>query len=222
MSLAAVENRVLPVTEIAAIDRAVDHWQTFPASDILDHGAACCRIARVWLRRMDASLLNGEDATTGPRWIRQRFKWGPSSWPIHWCEAVEKKVLDCGALAAISRELFASRGIESYATQFIQRYTADASAHWQAKWEGDQDCLPHWIRDELIYHEGCAIVTEQGQLRVWDPTPAWWVKPRQFDGYGAVLALRVSSSGAQVLRWGDHTVRANRWEKIEAVTGGLG
>lgn len=168
--------------------------------------------------------MHGADAGAGPRWIRQRYSWGPSSWPIYWCEAVEAKVLDCGALAAISRELFNARGIECYATQFIQRYSADASENWHATWEGEQNCAPHWIRDDLVYHEGCATLMADDRIRIWDPTPAWWVKPKQFNGYGAVLAVKVSTfdrAAARVLQWGDHSIRTNEWQRIEAVTGGL-
>ena len=169
-------------------------------------------------------MMHGGDAGAGPRWIRQRYSWGPSSWPIYWCEAVEAKVLDCGALAAISRDLFTARGIECYATQFIQRYSADASENWLASWEGEQNCAPHWIRDDLVYHEGCAIMTERGQIRIWDPTPSWWVKSKQFEGYGSVLALRINVHGpnaANSFEWGEHSIRPNHWHRIDSAESGL-
>ena len=34
----------------------------------------------------------GGDKLTGPRWMREHSKWGPSAWPIHWCEAVDADV----------------------------------------------------------------------------------------------------------------------------------
>ena len=223
MSLAAVEKQEATARESGAIDGAVDKWKTFPASQIADHGQTCCRVARAWLRRMDASLTDSSDLATGPRWIRQRYAWGPSSWPIHWCEAVEEKVLDCGALAAISRELFLARGVECYATQFIQRYTPDAAAHWHANWESEQSCVPHWIRDDLVYHEGCAVITEEGRVKIWDPTPGWWVNSKQFDGYGSVLALRISvpSGPGRDFQWGQHNIAPNAWRKIEPAESGL-
>lgn len=224
MSLAAVEKQeVTAAAQSGAITGAVDHWRTFPASEIAHHGEQCCRVARAWITRMDASLSSPGDPLSGPRWIRQRYAWGPSSWPIHWCEAVEEKVLDCGALAAMSRELFAARGLECYAAQFIQRYTPDAAAHWDAKWQGEQACIPHWIRDDLIYHEGCAVVTGDDQVRIWDPTPSWWVNSKQFDGYGSVLALRISGPAlsGRNFRWGDHSVPTNVWHQIEPADSGF-
>src|SRR3712207_2487200 len=78
--------------------------QHFPASAIQHHGRPCCRLAREWVFATDFSQLNGESLLTGPRWIRHKYKWGPSKWPIHWCEAVEQKTLDCGALASLAHE----------------------------------------------------------------------------------------------------------------------
>ena len=206
-----------------AIGRALARWREFPASVISDHCKACCRIARAWLAGMDKSLMSSGDVQSGPRWIRQRYRWGPSSWPIHWCEALEKKVLDCGALAAVSCEIFRARGVECYPTQFIQRYTRDAAVHWNSRWQANAPETLHWIDDDLMYHEGCAIALPDGEVRIWDPTPAWWVKPKQFEGYGAVLALRISApiDGRAAYAWGEHRIRLGQWETLQAGTGGL-
>src|SRR3982750_4162909 len=73
-------------------------WEQLPYTRISHHGSACCEAARTWVLSMDYSLLNGSSPYTGPRWIRQRYEWGPTKHPIHWCEAVKEKTLDCGAL----------------------------------------------------------------------------------------------------------------------------
>jgi hypothetical protein len=42
----------------------------------------CCEVTREWVTAMDFSELGGADVTTGPRWLRQRFNWGCSTFPI--------------------------------------------------------------------------------------------------------------------------------------------
>lgn len=200
---------------------AIKKWQDFPASVIQHHGAACCRIAREWIFSIDYTQLNGEDSLTGPRWLRQKFKWGASKWPIHWCEAVAEKTLDCGALAAIANEIFQAREARSYPAQFIQQYTEDSARHWYKKWDGDEDSV-HWIKDDLIYHEGCAVVARNNEIKVWDPTASWWMNPKQFGGYGGVLALRIFASGSEssnAFNWGAQRILPNRWQRIERAHG---
>ena len=64
---------------------AINKWQHFPASVISHHGERCCEIAREWILSMDYAQVNAGSLLAGPRWLRQRYTWGPSSWPIHWC-----------------------------------------------------------------------------------------------------------------------------------------
>ena len=75
-------------------DAVFEKWRNFPVSLISHHGQMCCEIAREWLFSMDFSKLNTGSVLTGPRWIRQRYSWGPTQWQIHWCEAIHKKSLD--------------------------------------------------------------------------------------------------------------------------------
>ncbi|MDQ3907397.1 MAG: hypothetical protein M3268_03535, partial [Acidobacteriota bacterium] len=172
-------NEFIEVSETDFVDTraAVERWQHFPASTILHHGKMCCRIAREWIFSIDYAQLNGEHPQTGPRWIRHKYNWGPSRWPISWCEAVERKMLDCGALAAIAQEVFTARGVESYPAQFIQQYSEDSARHWQEKW-GEEEASTHWLSDDLIYHEGCAVVVRVREIRIWDASAGWWVNPK--------------------------------------------
>lgn len=195
---------------------SIEKWREFPYSSMAHHGERCCRIAREWVMAIDFSQLNGGSPLTGPRWLRQRYNWGPSPWPMHWCEAVERKTLDCGALASLAHEVFLARGVRSLPAQFIQRYTNDATCHWRQKWAGE-GCSHHWIEDDLIYHEGCAVLTGAGEIKLWDASAGWWVNPKQFGGYGGVVALKVFAHGADapaVLRWGTHLIEPNRWHEI--------
>ena len=79
MYLAEVETRA---AEAAASPVSCSaKWDSWPASTISHHGKACCEVAREWVLATDYSQLGDGAAQTGPRWLRQRFPWGPSSWP---------------------------------------------------------------------------------------------------------------------------------------------
>jgi hypothetical protein len=204
-------------TDFADTDAAVEKWQQCPASSLLHHGGRCCRVAREWVLSMDYSQLDGTNLLSGPRWLRQRYTWGPSVWPLFWCDAVERKTLDCGALAALANEVFAARGVRSYTAQLIQQYSDEATLHWRKQWAGG-GASTHWIEGDLIYHEGNAVVVREGEIRVWDASAGWWVNPRQFGGYGGLLALRVCDPHGEApahFSWGAHRVAPNRWQKVE-------
>ena len=205
----------------AGLQAAIEQWESFPPSVIADHRDRCCRIAQEWLFAMDFSQMSPGDPLAGPRWIRQRYTWGPTRWPIHWCEAVGKKTLDCGVLAALAQAAFLARGVRCYTAQLIQRYTEADSRHWYRNWERDQAEVC-WIKGDLVYHEACAVVARGAEIRIWDPTASWWVNPKQFAGYGAVLALRILTATSWQgggFTWGKHRIAPNRWQQLEPARG---
>lgn len=224
MSL-AVGKGLIEINETDFVDAggALEKWQHWAASTISHHGEACCRIAREWILAMDYAQLGGASVLAGPRWIRHRYPWGPSSWPIHWCEAVRQKRLDCGALAALAHEVFLARGVRGFPAQFIEQFTEDATRDWQSCW-ADEKTPSDWIREDLIYHEGCAVEVGEGEIKLWDPTASWWINPKQFGGYHGVLAVRIFDARAEpgaVYRWGAHAVAPNVWQKIARARGDL-
>jgi hypothetical protein len=178
-------------------------------------------MAREWVLAMDYSQLNAGSPLTGPRWIRQKYTWGPSKWPIHWCEAIRRKTLDCGALAALAHEVFIARGVRSYPVQLIQQFTEHATQQWSKRW-GAEDVAVQWIKEDLIYHEGCAISVGGTEIKIWDASAGWWVSPKQFGGYGGVVAVRVFSTEADTpesFTWGAHRIVPNEWKRIETARG---
>jgi hypothetical protein len=264
----------------AAIERrrreVFDRWRDWHPSEISHHDEICCQTAREWLTAMDFSGLNGAALTSGPRWLRTRYKWGASSFPIYWCEAAESKTLDCGALAAITHEIFTSRGVTTYRVQMVQRFSEDSARQWNRSW-GESGGQLDWIDGDLIYHEGNAILVPgsdvhagivshmhaardplntngnghkprgkvinfemhrpalncpqtsnghaaQGSLAgihlgisiaVWDSSAGWWCDPGLTDGYGSIVALRISGEQVgPVYRWGRHVLRPNEWTEI--------
>jgi hypothetical protein len=219
--MSSAEARIkIEVNDVDFVDAApaIKKWQDFPASYMSHHGEQCCHVAREWFMATDYSQLNAGTTLAGPRWLRVKYTWGPSAWPLHWCEAAELKTLDCGALAALAREMFTARGVESYPAQLIQLYTDGNARHWSKCW-GAACASANWITDDLIYHEACAVVARGDEIKIWDPTASWWVNPKQFGGYGGVLALRVfapSSSGSpRAFNWGTQSIAPNQWERIK-------
>lgn len=202
------------------IDAGITRWNDFPCSTISHHGAACCDVAREWITGMDFSQLNAGPPLTGPRWLRKKFKWGPSKWPIHWCEAVGEETLDCGALGALSHQLFLARGVRSFAAQFILEFNEVSTRHWSETWGAAGSGAP-WISEGLIYHEGCAVAVTDNEIKLWDATATWWINPKQFGGYAGLLAVRVFDS-QNVFTWGEHRIAANSWHKIEHANGDFG
>jgi hypothetical protein len=197
-------------------ENVYETWKDWPASEISHHGKMCCEMAREWVTGNDFSELNGASVLTGPRWLRQKFIWGASSFPICWCEAVQKKMLDCGALAALACEVFRSRGVKTLRVQMVQRFSDVSTFQWANSWS-DGSAPLKWTHKDLIYHEGCAIITANKELKTWDASAGWWVDPKAKDGYGSLLAVRLSSiipPAETHFRWGDHTLPMDQWTKL--------
>ncbi len=91
MYLAKVEAASLATAEARDVESCGHAWGDWPHSTISHHGRACCDIAREWMINIDAAQLSGASIVSGPRWLRQRYKWGPSPWPLYWCEAADRK-----------------------------------------------------------------------------------------------------------------------------------
>lgn len=219
MTLGA-DNRSLEVeinTTNYELNGALSQWRYSSPSVILHHGKPCCSIAREWLFSTDHSLLNGQHKLMGPRWLRNKFNWGPSQWPMTWCHAVEQDDLDCGALAAITREIFISRAVVCHPVQLIQKYSEATGNHWSTKWAHHR-ASTHWIAGAFMYHEVCAVETGAGEIKIWDPTASSWVNPKQNGGYGSIHALRLIKNPTcdGIFVWGDRQIVSNEWQVIQS------
>lgn len=205
-----------PVDLRAPAASAGGKWQHFPNSHISHHGQACCDIAHEWLLAFDFAQLNGGDILSGPRWIREHSAWGPSAWPIHWCETVDAKIVDCGVHAALAHEAFTARGVRAFRAQFVQRYSADSAASWRQKW-GKEQVSDHWIEGDAIYHEGNAVLVGGDEVKLWDGSAGWWINPRGDGGYGSLAAVRIETDldgFADGFRWGERRIKLGRWVAI--------
>ena len=209
-------NGATKAVEIIEKKTVFENWKDWQPSQISHHGKLCCEIAREWITATDFSELSGDCVLTGPRWLRQKFNWGASRFPIYWCEAVRRKTLDCGALAALAQEVFTARGVGSCRVQLIQKFSSVATAQWTDSWSPFSEPLP-WTKGDLIYHEGGAIDTGGRKIKVWDASAGWWVDSKPANGYGAVLAIRLSGfnlPAGEIFEWGEHTIKACEWKEI--------
>jgi hypothetical protein len=216
MSLGAVK-KISEIDNVNKTKAVFDKWQSFPVSRISHHGSVCCEIAREWIFAMDFSNLNGASNLTGPRWIRQRYGWGPTQWAIHWCEAAEQRALDCGAQSAIANEVLLMRGVRSYQVQLVQQYSKEATDQWSQRWNGAETSV-YWINEDLIYHEGCAVVINENQVKLWDASAAWWINPKHSGGYGGLRALRLIApelDDSTIFNWSNHLLKPNQWQEIK-------
>ena len=204
--------------QLAPEGLASDRWEDFPYSCLSHHGAACCEVAREWVLAMDFAQLNGADLTSGPRWLRAKYKWGPSTWPMHWCEVVRRKVIDCGAHAALSREAFAARGLVAFPAQLVQRYSSAATEQWRGSWTEEQASC-HWLDGDHIYHEATGLLVGDNEVKIWDGSAGSWLDPRQpGGGYGSVVAVRIFADPQFVtpegFAWGQRRLPANTWIQL--------
>lgn len=194
---------------------AVEQWHTRPASRISHHGGACCEQARAWLLTLDRSRRAAEPQLSGPKWIVQQYPWGPSDWPIYWCELVQAENLDCGALADLTRTVFTARGVVCLSVQLVQQYSTDDAKHWISTW---REASRHvdWIVGPFSYHEACAVLGDEGNIRIWDSTDNVWISRRATDGYGAVVAIRIPAleHDFSSLSWEGQRIEPNVWQEL--------
>ncbi len=185
-----------------------DAWAARVPSTLSDHGTACCATARAWFHAMSRSMWRGQG---GPSWIRRRYEWGPTCWPLHWCEAVQAKELCCGAQAALSVAAFRAHGLDAVPVQLVQRYEAHNLPHWHRRWERG-GANPAWAADAMVYHEACAVL-DGDAVRVWNPTGTTWLTPEQDSGYASIAAIRVGGAmpGGRRVLWGARALPLGEW-----------
>jgi len=192
-----------------AVAIALDRWRHRSPSSLSDHAGPCCTAARAWFGAM---ALSRPPCEGEPVWVSRRHRWGPSPWPLFWCEAVTRETLDCGALAALALEAFRVRGVPVFHVQLVERVPAEWIAQWNAAWEASR-CPADWIREELAYHEACGVLQGR-QLSVWDPTDASWRKPDVTGSAGIVAVRSLEPEGLrlpQTLIWSGLELKVGEW-----------
>ena len=167
----------LNVTDRARID-------AIPLSRVAYHAGRCCVESRQLIL---AKLQQYPDVGSQLAAIPATFRWGPTRWPVHWCELARRSepVADCGVHAVLASELLTAAGIEHVRGRAAIAAGRIAAAHWTATWDdADADCA--WIGPDVVHHE----VLRVGD-RWWDATEArWFSGPGDALVAGIVVAVR--------------------------------
>lgn len=195
------------------LDRAI--WAQASPSTLSHHGA-CCDRARGWLVAMARSHdFAATDGLTyaAPRWLTYGWRWGPTRWPIAWCDAVRAETIDCGVFAAFALEIFRAKGVDAYPGQLLRTDFEESTAHWRQKWAAMPDAFD-WIGRRVVYHEICVVRVGAGEARVYDPTGGFWLDPCVQSGHGALTAIRAELPEA--VTWGQHLLVNGQWTEITA------
>jgi hypothetical protein len=200
------------------VSRAVDLWRNRVPSSIACHVANCCGMAKAWFTAMDRARWESNGPFPGPAWIRKKWEWGPAKWPLHWCEAVVAARLDCGAFAALSREAFDARRLETAPVQLVQSFPGEAYRHWERMWAA-RHVWDGWACDGFAYHEATAVFRD-GRMHVWDSTDNVWISPENTVGYAATVAIRLhplvhAIGDSHDARWGEHLVPFSVWHTFD-------
>ena len=197
-----------------------NRWVEHPTSNLLHHDAECCDRARLWFLALARSMEGWSCSQFGmksPTWLSQYFSWGPSIWPISWCQVVKEKVIDCGVFAALTREILTAQGHRVHAGQCLLSYNQTCTNHWKDLWKNkmpkSKERRPgevfHWVGDQVVYHEVCVIECPDGNARLYDSTFGGWYEPRTRVGFGALIAAR--SECPRLLKWGNKYLSCGEW-----------
>ena len=160
-------------------------------SRISHHGGSCCADAR---RLLLGRVLCHPDLGSRMAAVPSLVRWGPTSWPHHWCELLRppEPVGDCGVHADIASALLSQAGVAHARGRAAIEASPHAVAHWLAGW-ADARCSDQWISASACHHEVIRV-----GARWWDPTEARW-----FAGAGASLASgRVVAVRTEDGSWG--------------------
>ncbi len=195
-------------------------WKRQPPSELAHHGSKCCEAAKSWFLAQDLlmDVVQPEQGKwAGPTWIKDQFEWGPNLWPLHWCEAVRSKTLDCGALSCLSRAIYSERGLQTASVQLIQLFCQNYTEHWRIGWKSGAGFFD-WLDRERVYHEVVGLITDDHQLKLWDPSYGFWLSDKQAQGQGSITHIRVSKIKADLgkapLLWGARELYPEVWNEL--------
>lgn len=201
-------------------------WIEHPSSSIIHHERECCEEARLWFLAYAKSMegwTSSQYKLKPPTWLSQTFTWGPSLWPIAWCQIFKEKTIDCGVFAALAREVFQAQGFQAHPAQVLVSYNENCTDHWKDLWvkgmekidkkkheseEIEGEVFP-WVGNQIVYHEVCLLELPNDQAKIYDSTFGFWFEPHKRKGFGALLSVR--SECPRLLNWGDKLLCCGEW-----------
>lgn len=195
-------------------------WVEHPSSSILHHEKDCCEEARLWFLSYARSMegwSSSQYQMKPPTWLSQLLTWGPSPWPISWCEIFKAKTTDCGVFAALAREIFQAQGVPAHPAQALLTYNENCTGHWKDLWKAGtkefdkkraSDIFP-WVGNVIVYHEVCVLEMPHSRAKIFDATFGNWLEPHKRDGFAALLSVR--SECPRLLKWGEQILSYGEW-----------
>ncbi len=210
----------LPMKTLLKREEYYSRWMEHPSSSIIHHERECCEEARLWFLAYSRSMegwTSSQYQMKPPTWLSQLFNWGPSVWPITWCQVFKEKTIDCGVFAALAREIFTAQGFAPHPAQALLSYNENCTGHWKDLWVNGMkkvdkrklgEVFP-WVGSKIVYHEVCLLEMPDGQARIYDSTFGNWFESHQRVGFGAVVSVR--SECPRLLNWNDRLLSCGEW-----------
>lgn len=182
---------ILHEADLAALERLAGFGLGVrPFSWIDDADTLQDYLVQSWLRSMDRTFRSATGYDAPPVWIAQRFSWGPHAWPIRWRDIPHMAFVDCGAMAALSTEIFRWRGGDAAPVQLLLQFTSETIRGWQALWQ-EAGLDASWATGCFAYHEATMVVMPTGEARIWDPLGRFWLPVASRPGYEGLAAIRI-------------------------------
>ena len=182
---------------------------------IIDHHRSCCSMVRDWLDAMHASIAPRR--MDPPVWLRERFPWGPLTWPVAWCDIPRLEMLDCGATTAITNALYRAQGVRATPVQLVYGYRPHVVDLWRARWSRD-GCATDWLAREHVYHEASALLGADRRVVIWDSTVNRWLHLEELQSH-PLIAVRVwpdERADDHCFWWDEQPLYFGRWYRVGA------
>ncbi len=182
------------------------------------HSSSCCTRARSWFITM-ACCTGAQDDYSSLSWIHSQWEWGPSKWPMYWCEILEREKLDCGVLADLADLALQEKGKKTIRIQLIEEYDIYVCQNWRQVFSG-AGCCVDWIHGCMVYHEVTGYIVGE-DLKIWDPSDNNLVifqnnAPKQ---HGRVVAIRLAPSelvpSESIILWCGLQLSVGSWQNCE-------
>ncbi len=174
------------------LQNTINRFDAKRPSHLLTHPSGrCCSRVHSWFKAMAYSY--GIMNLGLPYWLHDQWEWGPSKWPMYWCEILKNKTIDCGVFAELAEVALKETGQKTMRVQSIEEYSSDVCQNWEHLWSS-ADCCGDWINGIFVYHEMVGLVHED--LKIWDPVDNHFItfSKRANKQQGRMVAIRLIPS----------------------------
>ena len=115
------------------------------------------------------------------------------------------------AFRAFAIEIFRAKGVVAYNAQVLRYQHPSCTSHWQKKWKSQPQAFP-WAASEFVYHEVCAVKTNEHSWGLYDPTDGYWIESESMNGHNDHFAVRIDSP--EINGWSGIELGGYQWNNI--------